>query len=83
VNIASPTVNINAQTAVNITSPTVTLSGNLSVGGTIGAAGNISSSSGNLLDSSGKTMASIRTTYNGHTHVDPQGGSVAVPGAQM
>lgn len=73
VNIASPTVNINAQTAVNITSPTVTLSGNLSVGGTIVAAGNISSSGGNLLDSSGKTMASIRTVYNGHTHVAPNG----------
>ncbi|MEW6562707.1 MAG: phage baseplate assembly protein V [Pseudomonadota bacterium] len=83
VNIASPTVNINAQTAVNITSPTVTLSGNLSVGGTITAVGNISSSGGNLLDSSGKTMASIRTVYNGHTHADPQGGSVAAPGAQM
>lgn len=83
VNIASPTVNINAQTAVNITSPTVTLSGNLSVGGTITAVGNISSSGGNLLDSSGKTMAAIRTVYNSHTHVDPQGGSVAAPGAQM
>lgn len=98
VNINSQTVNINAQNAVNvaspqaaitasgsvtITSPAVSMSGNLSVGGTIVAAGNISSSGGNLLDSSGKTMASIRTVYNGHTHSDPQGGSVAAPGAQM
>lgn len=82
VNIASPTVNINAQTAVNITSPTVTLSGNLSVGGTITAAGNISSSGGNLLDSSGKTMASIRTVYNGHTHVAPNG-QTTTPNGQM
>jgi phage baseplate assembly protein V len=28
-------------------------------------------------DASGKTMSSMRTTYNSHVHVDPQGGSVS------
>lgn len=28
-------------------------------------------------DSSGKTMSNMRTIYNSHVHVDPQGGSVA------
>lgn len=82
VNVNTVTVNVNASTAVNVTSPMVTLSGGLKVGGTIIASGNISSSS-NIIDSSGKTMASIRTVYNGHTHTDPQGGNVSTPGAQM
>jgi phage baseplate assembly protein V len=32
---------------------------------------------------SGKTMAGMRTTYNGHTHNDPQGGAVGQPNQQM
>jgi phage baseplate assembly protein V len=31
----------------------------------------------------GKTMADMRTTYNGHNHNDPQGGAVGVPNQQM
>lgn len=29
------------------------------------------------------TMAGMRTTYNNHTHSDPQGGSVSIPTGQM
>lgn len=34
-------------------------------------------------DTTGKTMSGMRTTYNGHTHNDPQGGAVAAPNQQM
>lgn len=34
-------------------------------------------------DTTGKTMSSMRTTYNGHTHSDPQGGSVSTPSVTM
>lgn len=36
-----------------------------------------------LCDSTGKTMAGMRTIYNGHTHNDPQGGAVSVPNQGM
>jgi phage baseplate assembly protein V len=36
-----------------------------------------------LCESTGKTMDGMRETYNGHTHNDPQGGSVAAPNEQM
>lgn len=36
-----------------------------------------------LCDSGGKTMSSMRTVYNGHSHSDPQGGSVGTPSAGM
>jgi hypothetical protein len=62
--------------AVDITSPLVTMSGNLNVDGDIVAQGDIS-------DHGDKSMANMRSTYNGHTHSDPQGGSVGTPGAQM
>lgn len=65
--------------AVDITSPVVNMSGNLNVGGNIVAQGDITDSAA----TSPKTMAGMRATYNGHTHTDPQGGSVGTPGAQM
>lgn len=34
-------------------------------------------------DGTGKTMAAMRSTYNSHTHSDPQGGSVGGPSAAM
>lgn len=34
-------------------------------------------------DSNGRTMGDMRTIYNGHTHSDPQGGSVSAPTEQM
>lgn len=34
-------------------------------------------------DSSGKTMSAMRQIYNGHTHSDPQGGSVSPTPAVM
>jgi len=62
--------------AVDITTPTVNMSGNLNVAGSIVAQGDIS-------DHGNKSMLGMRMIYNGHTHSDPQGGSVAAPGSQM
>ncbi len=53
---------ISAGTKVSLITPLVEMSGNLVVGG-------------NVSDSAG-SMAAMRITYNSHTHVDPQGGSV-------
>lgn len=36
-----------------------------------------------LCDSTGTTMSSMRATYNGHTHSDPQGGAVGTPTPSM
>lgn len=36
-----------------------------------------------MCDSTGKTMSGMRTTYNSHTHNDPQGGAVAAPNQPM
>lgn len=70
------TMEVVASLKVQITSPLVTMSGNLQVTGNIVAASDIS-------DHSNKSMAGMRATYNGHTHSDPQGGSVGTPSAQM
>lgn len=65
--------------AVDITTPTVNMSGDLNVAGSIVAQHDISDAAA----TGAKSMAGMRSVYNGHTHTDPQGGSVAAPGAQM
>lgn len=70
------TIEVVASSKVQITSPLVTMSGNLNVTGNIVANGDIS-------DHTNKSMAGMRTTYNGHTHNDPQGGAVGVPNQGM
>jgi phage baseplate assembly protein V len=65
--------------AVDITTPEVNMSGSLNVAGDIVAQGDITDSASTVP----KTMAGMRSTYNDHTHTDPQGGSVGTPGAQM
>lgn len=56
--------------------PLVTMQTSLKVTGSIVADGDIS-------DHGNKSMAGMRTTYNGHTHNDPQGGVVAAPNQAM
>ncbi len=70
------TMEMIASAKVQITSPLVTMSGNLNVTGNIVAQGDIS-------DHGTKSMSNMRTTYNGHTHTDPQGGSVAATTSAM
>lgn len=74
--VVTQILNITATTVVNITTPTVNMSGNLNVTGNIIAHGDIS-------DHDNKSMAGMRTTYNGHTHNDPQGGAVSAPNQGM
>ena len=64
---------------VDFNTPTVNMSGNLNVGGNIVAQGDITDSAAVIP----KTMAGMRVAYNGHTHTDPQGGSVSTPSAGM
>jgi phage baseplate assembly protein V len=61
---------------VTLDTPQVVMTGNLHVNGNIVADGDIS-------DHTTKTMAGMRTAYNGHTHPDPQGGSTGTPSAGM
>lgn len=68
---ADGTMEIVATTKVQITSPLVTLSGNLQVVGNIVAGGDIS-------DHTNKSMAGMRSTYNGHHH-----GASPTPDASM
>ena len=55
----------------------VTSAANLVAAGTVLATGNVSAMNGLI------TLSGMKTTYNGHTHLDPQGGSVAAPTQQM
>lgn len=76
-------VNINVKGNVNMSvGGTVTgtasawnLTGDLSVQGNISSSKQVSDGVG--------TMGSMRSTYNSHTHSDPQGGSVSTPSASM
>jgi phage baseplate assembly protein V len=65
---------INANTTVN---GTLSTTGKITGGADIQASGNVSDQGGN------KTMAGMRTTFNSHTHTDPQGGSTGTPSATM
>lgn len=74
--VVTQTLNITATTVVNITTPTVNMSGNLNIANNIVAQNDIS-------DHGNKSMSTMRTTYNNHTHNDPQGGSVPAPNQAM
>lgn len=62
--------------SVTLDTPQVNMTGNLKVNGNVVADGDIS-------DHTSKSMAGMRTTYNAHTHSDPQGGTVSAPTGQM
>lgn len=55
----------------------VSSAANLVAGGAVLATGDVSAMNGAI------SMSGMKITYNGHTHVDPQGGSVAAPTQQM
>lgn len=84
VKATAPTVEIVASTKVTMTTPLCEMSGNLAVAGDITGA-NITVQ-GNVADQGGaKTMAGMRSTYNGHTHPENNtpGGSTGNPSAGM
>lgn len=62
--------------SVTANTPQFSISGNMSVGGNIVAQGDIS-------DHGNKTMAGMRNAHNGHSHPDPQGGTVGSPTVLM
>lgn len=66
VKVIAPTVEVLASTKVILTTPLTEVSGNMTVGGTLAAAGAISSST-SVADPSG-TMTEMRDTFNVHAH---------------
>jgi phage baseplate assembly protein V len=61
---------------VVLDTPLLSLSGNLELGGSLVAQGDIR-------DHGHQSMAGMRATYDSHTHTDPQGGEVSTPSATM
>lgn len=75
VDITAPVVNVNAGTQAQVTSPLVTVTASTKVR-LVTPALEVTGDIKDNCDSGGKTMAAMRTAYNGHSHTDPQGGSV-------
>lgn len=67
-------IEINAATQVTVNAPTMHCTGNITADGDITAAGDVTDAT--------SSMQGMRDIYNGHTHSDPQGGSVS-PTAQV
>lgn len=67
VTVNAPTAVINSSSNVTMNTPTLKVSGDII----------------DNYNTNTKTMASMRTTYNGHTHSDPQGGSTGTPSSLM
>lgn len=63
----APTVTVKAATKVRMETPLLEVTGEIK----------------DNTDTTGKTMSGMRTAYNGHTHTDPQGGSVSTPTPAM
>ncbi len=72
----TPIVTVNASTQINLQTPKVSCSGDLAVAGSVVAQGDIS-------DHGTKTMAGMRSVFNGHNHDDPQGGATGTPNSSM
>lgn len=65
--VVSPVVTVQAATKVRMETPLLEVTGEIN----------------DRCNSGGKTMSGMRSTYNGHTHSDPQGGSVSTPTPAM
>lgn len=86
--VTTQTFRINAATAIELNAPIITgnATGSVSFNTPTVNASVAIIAQGNITDSAAtlpRTMAGMRTVYNGHTHSDPQGGSVSAPGATM
>lgn len=85
IEVTTQTFRINATTAIELNAPSITgnASGSVSFNTpTVNASAAIVAQ-GEISDHGNKSMSNMRTVYNGHTHLDPQGGSVQAPGATM
>ncbi len=56
-----------------------TIAANTQINGTLKVSGDITDNSG----TNARTVAGMRTQYNGHYHADPQGGNTGTPSASM
>jgi Gp5 N-terminal OB domain len=76
-------VNVEVKGNVNLTvdGPFTGRASNWNITGDVMVQGNITSSQ-QVSDAVG-TMSSMRSTYNSHTHPDPQGGNVSTPSSTM
>ncbi len=68
---AGQVVKIKAPGGITLDTPLVTMTGNMTSQGNVLAAGSISDQ-----NAAHGSMASMRATFNTHTHTDPQGGTV-------
>lgn len=73
------TVNLISMGTLTSSAPQWNHTGNITVMGNIKASGDIT----DTYQTNTRTMAGMRTVYNGHTHSDPQGGNVSTPSADM
>lgn len=79
--VVSPLVTLVAVTKIECETPLLNVSGNITAGGMITAAGNIQSTGGEVSDQKA-SMSAGRTIYNGHTHSAP-GGATGPPQQQQ
>lgn len=85
IEVTTQTFRINATTAIELNAPVITGNAATSVSfntPVVNASAAIVAQ-GDISDHGNKSMSAMRTVYNGHTHLDPQGGSVNAPGATM
>lgn len=78
-------VNINSSSGITLEAPLINLNGQISGGGSGGAAASFTGSinaSGDISDGV-RSMAGDRAIYNGHTHIDSQSGTTSAPKQQQ
>lgn len=86
--VTTNTFRINAAVAIELNAPAITgtASTSVSFNTPVVHASAAIVAQGDITDSAAiapKTMSGMRIVYNGHTHSDPQGGSVSNPANQM
>lgn len=85
IEVTTQTFRINAATAIELNAPVITgnASASVSFNTPVVNASTAIVAQGEISDHGNKSMSNMRTIYNGHTHTDPQGGSVNATGAVM
>ena len=73
------TITLNGDGTITSSASAWNHTGNINVTGNLITTGDITDQSG----TNSRTLAGVRTVFNGHIHTDPQGGSVSVPNNLM
>lgn len=85
IEVTTQTFRVNASTAIELNAPTITGNASASIElntPTVAASADVTAQ-GEIRDHGSKTMSGMRGVFNGHTHTDPQGGSVGGPSGTM